>query len=227
MGLDSHILQWLGNYLYNRQQRVVVNADSLPDLASLRDGFKSPTVYYVCWLCVSCRLVWRYLISTLPSYNSLLSKHIRCTMQLACMQSDTDKIGQWSQENFLTLNTSYCKTTRTQCVLLRLLRVTCLWFTIQKTYKINRWKTFLIPWPCPQHPIKTAKESSFTVFVFICSCCDLNQQIRQSRSVISRNVAEMYLEGPLRNTWRNFFDGRKRFVIVWKGYVTINIHTYL
>ena len=41
MGLDSHILQWLGNYLYNRQQRVIVNgeaSDSLPVLSGVPQG---------------------------------------------------------------------------------------------------------------------------------------------------------------------------------------------
>jgi len=32
------------------------------------------------------------------------------TQDLVDLQSDTDKIGQWTQENFLTLNTSKCKT---------------------------------------------------------------------------------------------------------------------
>ena len=40
----------------------------------------------------------------------LLYKPIRCTQDLVDLQSDTDKIGQWTQENFLTLNTSKCKT---------------------------------------------------------------------------------------------------------------------
>ena len=41
MGLDSHILQWLGNYLYSRQQRVIVNgeaSDSLPVLSGVPQG---------------------------------------------------------------------------------------------------------------------------------------------------------------------------------------------
>ena len=41
MGLDSHILQWLGNYLYNRQQRVTVNgeaSDYLPILPGVPQG---------------------------------------------------------------------------------------------------------------------------------------------------------------------------------------------
>ena len=33
----------------------------------------------------------------------LLYKPIRCTQDLVDLQSDTDKIGQWTQENFLTL----------------------------------------------------------------------------------------------------------------------------
>ena len=41
MGLDYHILQRLGNYLYNRQQKVVVNGEassSLPVLSSIPQG---------------------------------------------------------------------------------------------------------------------------------------------------------------------------------------------
>ena len=48
MGLDSHILQWLGNYLYNRQQRVIVNGEasgSLPVLSGVPQG-SIPTLHY-------------------------------------------------------------------------------------------------------------------------------------------------------------------------------------
>ena len=33
-----------------------------------------------------------------------LYKPVRCTQDLVDLQSDTDKIGQWTRENFLTLN---------------------------------------------------------------------------------------------------------------------------
>ena len=42
--------------------------------------------------------------------SMLLYKPIRCTQDLVDLQSDTDKIGQWTRENFLTLNSSKCKT---------------------------------------------------------------------------------------------------------------------
>ena len=42
--------------------------------------------------------------------DMLLYKPIRCTQDLVDLQSDTDKIGEWTRENFLTLNSSKCKT---------------------------------------------------------------------------------------------------------------------
>ena len=42
--------------------------------------------------------------------DMLLYKPIRCTQDLVDLQSDTDKIGQWTWEKFLTLNSSKCKT---------------------------------------------------------------------------------------------------------------------
>ena len=113
MGLDSHILQWLGNYLYNRQQRVVVNgeaSDSLPVLSGVPQGsilgpllFINVDSVFLADFSPDTRLV-------LYADDMLLYKPIRCTQDLVDLQSDTDKIGQWTQEKFLTLNSSKCKT---------------------------------------------------------------------------------------------------------------------
>ena len=42
--------------------------------------------------------------------NMLLYKPVRCTQDLVDLQSGTDKIGQWTQENVLMLSSSKCKT---------------------------------------------------------------------------------------------------------------------
>ena len=114
MGFNSHILQWLGNYLYNRQQRVVVNgeaSDSLPVLSGVPQGSILGPLLFIIYVdsvfladfSPDTRLV-------LYADDMLLYKPIRCTQDLVDLQSDTDKIGQWTREKFLTLNSSKCKT---------------------------------------------------------------------------------------------------------------------
>ena len=114
MGFDSHILQWLGNYLYNRQQRVIVNgeaSDSLPILSGVPQGSILGPLLFI----IHVDLVFLADLSSdtqliLYADDMLLYKPIRCTQDLVDLQSDTDKIGQWTRENFLTLNNSKCKT---------------------------------------------------------------------------------------------------------------------
>ena len=114
MGLDSHILQWLGDYLYNRQQRVIVNgeaSDSLPVLSGVPQGSILGPLLFIIYvdsvfladLSPDTRLI-------VYADDMLLYKPIRCTQDLVDLQSDTDKIGQWTRDNFLTLNSSKCKT---------------------------------------------------------------------------------------------------------------------
>ena len=114
MGLDSHILQWLGDYLYNRQQRVIVNgeaSDSLPVLSGVPQGSILGPLLFIIYV-DSVFLADLSPDTQLIVYadDMLLYKPIRCTQDLVDLQSDTDKIGQWTRDNFLTLNSSKCKT---------------------------------------------------------------------------------------------------------------------
>lgn len=92
MGLDSHILQWLGNYLYNGQQRVVVNgeaSDSLPVLSGVLQGSILGPLLFIIYVdsvfladfSPDTRLV-------LYADDMLLYKPIRCTQDLVDLQSD-------------------------------------------------------------------------------------------------------------------------------------------
>ena len=105
MGLDSHILQWLGNYLYNRLQRVIVNGEAsglLPVLSGVPQGSILGPLLFIIYvdsvfladLSPDTRLI-------LYADDMLLYKPI--TQDLVDLQSDTDKIGEWTRENFLTL----------------------------------------------------------------------------------------------------------------------------
>ena len=104
MGLDSHVLQCLGNYLYNRQQRVIVNGEasgSLPVLSGVPQGSILGPLLFIIYvdsvfladLSPDTRLIFY-------ADDILLYKPIRCTQDLVDLQPDTDKIGQWTRENF-------------------------------------------------------------------------------------------------------------------------------
>jgi len=122
MGLHPHILQWLGSYLQNRLQRVVVNgvaSNSLPVLSGVSQGsVLGPLIFLVYIndvlqidLSLGARLV-------LYADDMLLYKPVRGAEDLINLQSDIDKISHWTRENFLTLNTAKCKSmliTRKRC----------------------------------------------------------------------------------------------------------------
>ena len=93
MGLDSHILQWLVNYLYNRQQRVVVNGEassSLPVLSGVPQGLILGPLLFIIY-------VDSVFLADLAPGNRLvlyaddmpLYRPIRCTQDLVDLQSDT------------------------------------------------------------------------------------------------------------------------------------------
>ena len=104
MGLDPHILQWLGNYLYNRQQRVVVNGEassSLPVLSGVPQGsILGPLLFIIYVDSVFLADLSPGIRLVVYADDMLLHRPIRCTQDLVDLQSDTDK---WTQENFLTL----------------------------------------------------------------------------------------------------------------------------
>ena len=113
MGLNSHILQWLGNYLHNRRQRVVVNgatSNSLPVLSGVPQGSILGPLLFLIYindvfqidLSLGARLV-------LYADDMLLYKPLGGSADLTNLQSDVDRINRWTQDNSLSINTTKCK----------------------------------------------------------------------------------------------------------------------
>ena len=97
LGLHPHILQWLGSYLQNRLQRVVVNSNSLPVLSGVPQGSVLGPLLFLVYindvlqldLSLGARLV-------LYADDMLLYKPVRGAEDLINLQSDIDKISQLS-----------------------------------------------------------------------------------------------------------------------------------
>ena len=102
MGLDSHILQWLGNYLYNRQQRVIVNgeaSDFLPVLSGVPQGcILGPVLFIIYVDSVFLADVSPDTRLIVYADDMLLYMPIRCTQDLVDLQSDMHR-PNWSMDS--------------------------------------------------------------------------------------------------------------------------------
>jgi len=85
-----YILQWLGNYLYNRQQFIT---GTFGRSSGIDSG--PPTFHYLLALCFLADLSPGTRL-VLYADDMLVYRPIRCTQDLVDFQSDTDKIGHYN-----------------------------------------------------------------------------------------------------------------------------------
>jgi len=113
-GLNPHLLEWIRSYLTDRQQKVVVGGEAsteTPVLSGVPQGsVLGPLLFLVYIDDVTEMHLSTGSILNLYADDMLLYKAISSQSDYQSLQDDVDRVQEWVNVNYLTLNTSKCKT---------------------------------------------------------------------------------------------------------------------
>ena len=112
-GLNPHLLEWIRSYLTDRQQKVVVGGEAsteTPVLSGVPQGsVLGPLLFLVYIDDITAMHLSSGSILNLYADDMLLYKAISTQSDYQSLQDDVDRVQEWVNVNYLTLNTSKCK----------------------------------------------------------------------------------------------------------------------
>ena len=112
LSINSYLLRWLYNYLYNRHQCVCVNGASsnrLPVTSGVPQGSVLGPILFVIYINDIDSVHISEGNKTMFADDVMLYRPLYAASDLAIVQSDIDNLLSWSDTNFLDYNTSKCK----------------------------------------------------------------------------------------------------------------------
>ena len=112
-GLDDNSFSWIGSYLTDRRQRVVVGGEpsvELPVLSGLPQGSVLGPLLFLMYIDdVSDTYLSDGSMSNLYADDMLLYKPINSSTDFSQLQLDINSINEWVNKNFLHMNPGKCK----------------------------------------------------------------------------------------------------------------------
>ena len=113
IGLDSHIILWIHNYLAERQQRVVVNG-AASHLSQVISGVPQGSILGPLLFLIYVNDITNVNLSlgsrlVLYADDILLFRPIRTVGDYSALQDDINALSNWATQNAMTFNTAKCK----------------------------------------------------------------------------------------------------------------------